>query len=223
MLLTLGKAGIMRKVVAVLAASTVVLGVGVASAESAPRTAPNMESVVPVCRPTSSGIRCSETAPGVAGGNGFLTVGSAAGSEVLTGAMSGQINHVASGVLAGRYQQNANGYRGYLSGSLNGQSGALGGDIQRSANGYRGGLSSSFSPVGSGYLAGSLQQTSASSGDGQLCGAFASPSQTLTRGGVAGSSDGTGIRAAIGGNLGGVVVDTHNKAPITATSTGPCP
>src|SRR5437870_1491212 len=102
MLLTLGKAGIMRKVVAVLAASVVVLGVGVAWAGPAPRTAPTVQSVVPVCGPTSSGVRCSETAPGVAGGNGFLTVRSAAGSEVLTGVMSGQINHVASGGLAGR-------------------------------------------------------------------------------------------------------------------------
>jgi hypothetical protein len=149
-------------------------------------------------------------------------VRSAAGSETLTGVMSGQINQVASGGLSGRYQQNANRYRGRLSGSLNGQSGALGGDIQRSASGYRGGLSGSFSPVGSGYLAGSLQQTSPSGADGQLCGELGSPSQTLTRGGVAGSGDGTGLRAAIGGNLGGVVVDTHNKPAVRGTASGPC-
>jgi hypothetical protein len=171
----------------------------------------------------SSGVTCSETAPGVAGGNGSLTVKSAVGSETLTGVMSGQINHVGSGGLAGRYQQKANGYRGALSGSLNGQSGALGGDLQRSENGYQGRLSGSFSPVGSGYLDGSLQQTSPSGGNGQFCGALGSPSQTLTSGGVAGSYDRTGIRAGIGGNLGGVVVDTHNKPYITGTRTVPCP
>jgi hypothetical protein len=137
--------------------------------------------------------------------------------------MSGQINRVASGGLSGRYQQNTNGYRGRLSGSLNGQSGALGGDLQRSATGYQGWLSGSFSPVGSGYLEGSLQQTSPSGGNGQLCGALASPSQALTSGGVAGSYDRTGIRVAVGGNLGGIMVDTHNRPPITGTRSQRCP